>query len=359
MTARTRSTHRLLVCVLLLLLLAPLSAAADTLDLRRVITDENGDFTVFFSVVRDSGEPIADPAQLPIESITLQAGSDPVELSALALSSPSLTTLDAEPIPFQIVMLLPDTDLFNGMGDDPARPDAVGLRRAVTQALVVLPERADVTLRVGLYNDRVRWLDPYSTLQLDELSAALMGPEAASPPGTRMEDPFSAISIAYRTILRRQARDRESQDQIHFLLVVTSAMTPVDSEEFNREIQRVNGLLVDRSMQDVVTQVIVYFPFVDDEYLLSPENEPYRFATGVTPPNGSYRLASNLSAIRRAMQQTVDEIDSTMVLRFNNTELEDESNYHFQLTLTPEGGAELQSNRLLGHVAYRDNPFPW
>jgi hypothetical protein len=323
---------------------------ANDLKLRRLSTDENGDFIVLFSVLTEEKDPISDPSQIPTSDIKLEAGENPAELQTLDLDDPTLTTLRDYQLPFRIVILLPDVDLFNGVADDPNRPDAEGVRNALEQAVSTLPERSDITIDVGLYNQDIRWLPSYNTTQRAELGSELRRSSSVSPPGTRLEDPFNAIKRTVRNRLRRQARDRSANDYIYYLIVVTSSLTQVDTEEFGRQAAEVKSLLTDRNMEDVTTQIIVYLPRTDSDYLLNADNSPLRFASGVTPESGTYRIVGNVTDFRNAFQQTIDEIASTMVLRFNNTQLPTDANYTFKMTLTPEGGSELVSNPIIARV---------
>jgi hypothetical protein len=349
---RNRSVVVCLLAVVMALASASV-AEADVVRLRRLQTDDTGMFTVLFSVLDSNRDPVPDPTSVPISSIHLLAGTNPAELSEIQMvEAQPLITMRDYPAPFRVFILLPNQDLFNGEEGNANRPDAQGMRAALAQAVQTLPQRADIRLFVGVYNQDVRWLPEFNTTQFQELSSALTRSEYVAPPGTRVEDPFNAIDVAYRTKLRRQARVEAGQDFIYYFIIVTSALTQVaDSETFTERATRLRGLLGEDDMSDVTTMVIVYNPLYDDTLLNDPGGEPIRFAQGVTPEGGTYRIVGNVEGIRAAFQQSVDEIRSAFVLRFNNTQLEGDVNYHFKIQVTPQGGEQIESNVILAHVA--------
>jgi hypothetical protein len=331
-------------------------ALADSIRLRRLQTDEQGEFTVLFSAVDANRDPIVDVAQLPISGLRLAGSREPAGLdeasAVLRMEEPRMQPLKDYGAPFSIFLMLPNNDTFNGTEGNENRPDAAGLRNAVRQALASLPtDRSDISINIAFYNSEVRWVPAYNASQVAELSSALTTRnEYIAPAGTRVEDPFNAIDQAYRTRLRRQARPAGSSDFAYFFVIVTSALTEVaDSETFSAELQRLRGLMSARDMQDVTTFVIVYNPLYDAEILFSPEFEPVRFAQGFTPANGTQRIVGNIADIRTALRQTFDEIVSSFVLRFKNRQLEGDTNYYFRLR-AQSSGEEVTSNMILAGV---------
>jgi hypothetical protein len=324
-------------------------ASADELELRHLLTDAEGNYTVLFSVLDNNNDPIADVEQLPLSGVTLSAGSNEAELTALELEDPTLVTLNDYDTPFKVFVLLPNTDSFNGGADDVRRPDASGLRAALTQALGTLPERSNITVQVGVYNDRIDWLPEFNTTQIAEMSSEIIRGDWVAAPGTRAEAPFQAIENAYRSKLRRQSREGGGNNFVYWLIIVTSGNTQVEAD-FSREAERIRGLLGGRDMSDVITLTIVYNPGMDASYLHDPTGSQVRFATGVTPANGTSRLVGNIQGIRSAFQQTFDEIASSFVLRGVNSDLPGDTNMNFRLAVTVTGGEELTSDVLLAHV---------
>ena len=341
-------------------------AVADVVRLRHMLTDANGNFTVLMSVLDDQREPFTDPSQLPTSGIIVRAGDAPAELGDIELAGPrgeneadqpTLTLLRDYEAPIRLVIMLPNTNLFTGFAEqDPDFPDQSELRRALLGALQQLPSRSDISIQVGLYNDEVRWLPVYNTEQLTNLRAELEGDQwLAQGSSARTEDPFTAIDNAYRTRLRRQSREAGSNDFITFFIVVSSGSPRVDEGgELGQEAQSRRTRLSGNDVEDVVTMTVVYRPGSIRSEVIDPALDPYRFAMGVTPESGTYRLESNTQGIRSALQQTIDEINSSMVLRFHNNDLEPDQNYYFQLSVTPDGGSSLESNTMTGSVQERD-----
>lgn len=349
---RTR-VHALVLGFVLAGLSAPL-AHADQVKLRHILTDQEGNFTVLFSLLDNNRDPVPNPNEIPSQSIRMWAGEERADLTEMDLDGVSIVPLREYQASFQVYILLPNTDQFNGTAQDADRPDHAQLRTAVSQALQSLPaDRTDIRINLAVYNQEIQWLPQYDMTRLAELRVELNRQLWVAPTGTFLEDPFSAITNAYRTRLRRQSREAGMQDFMHFFIVVSSSLTNVDtaSAEFGQEAQRVRGLLTGRDMSDVVTMVIVYYPGADAQTLTDPAREPIRFATGVTPEDGTYRIVGDIQAIQSALQQTIDEINSSMVLRFNNTQLEPDRPLFFKLALTRSGsGAEIESNLIEGHV---------
>ena len=339
------------------------SASADVVRLRHLLTDEVGDFTALFSVLDGNRAPISSREELPTSGISMEAGADPANLSTMELEDISLEPLRDYGAPFRLFVLIPNTDQFNGfVNEDGSRPqDASGVRRAVRQALQTLPQRTDIKVTLGVYNTEVQWLPEFDTTRLSELSAELDRPTWVARPSTFGEDPFAAIENAVRTKLRREARQAGGQDFAYFFVIVTSAQTPIaDPAEYGQRVDRLRGLLSGRDMSDVITLTVVYTPATNAQTLNDPSGEQVRFAQGVTPEDGTYRIVGDVEAIQAAMQQTVDEIGSSFVMRFNNKELETDKNLHFRLSVTPRGGAEIQSNLILAHVQAREfNLWKW
>ncbi|MBN1946181.1 MAG: FHA domain-containing protein [Bradymonadales bacterium] len=350
---RTSRTGKpiLLAGVLLLAVLSAGTAHADLLKLRRLLTDEEGIFTVLFSLVDNNRDPISDPQRIPLEGIGMVAGEDAATLEPLSIKNPSIMHLRDYANPFRVYILIPNNDLFNGTEDDTRRPDASGLRNALVHALQLAPPRDDVFIRIGVYNETVSWLPEFTSAQVAELSTELMRPRWIADPGTRAENPFNAITLAQRTYLRRGSR--ESGAFVYFFIVVTSTLTTVESEEFSNEVSRIRELLSGDDMADVITQVIVYRPYTNYDTLNEPGGDPVRFATGVAPPSGTYRLAGSATDVQTAFEQTLDEIWSSFVLRFTNKALEPDINYYFKMSMTPSGGSLLDSNTIRAHVTAR------
>ena len=347
----------------LLFTFASFPAGADVVKLRHMQTDEEGGFTVLFSTLDSNRDPISDRRELPASGILMSGGEDPANLEEMELDELSLSPLREYGAPFRLFILVPNTDQFNGFANpDGSRPsDASGVRRAVRQALQTLPQETNIKITVGVYNTEVQWLPEFDTTRWSELSAELNRNTWVAPPGTFGEDPFAAIENAVRTKLRREARPAGGQDFAYFFVIVTSSQTPIaDPAEYGQRVDRLRGLLSGRDMSDVVTLTVVYTPATNAQTLNDPSGEQVRFATGVTPEDGTYRIVGDVESIQTAMQQTIDEIGSSFVMRFNNTQLQADKNLHFQLTVTPRGGSETESNLLVAHVAARKfNLWKW
>lgn len=333
---------------------------ADVVKLRRLMTDETGDFVVFFSVLDSNRDPVSDPAEIPLSGIKLEAGDQLAELEQLELDSATIETLQSYQVPFRVFVLIPDTDLFNGSEVDAVWPDESGLRSSLTEAMQMLPERSDIRLHVGVYNRDVTWLPEYNTTQVDELRATLLSADYAEPPTTldsRVEDPFGAIDSTYRNRLRRQSRPPGGDDFVYFFIMVTSSQAQVDiTQEFNESIEEFRQVFDNNDMADVIPMILVYDPFASDDIYVSG-GEHLRFAQGLTPDRGTYRLAGNPDQAERALSQMFDEIGSSFILRFNNSGLEGDRNYYFRLKVTPQGGEETESNSMLAHVNARDTNY--
>jgi hypothetical protein len=343
-----------LTCALLSAAL-PLTVSAEVIKLRRIVTDEEGNFTVLFSLLSQSGgDPISDPAQVPLANLSMSAGDSPAELQAMELDEPSLTLLREYGAPIRVVIMLPNTAQFNGVPDDASYPDQWGLRSALRGALQTLPERTDITIQVGFYNDEVEWLPEFNTTQLANLSAQLESQDyAAVGTSAYFENPFGAIDVAYRNKLRRQSRQGPRNDFVHFFILVTSGSPQVDEGgELGVAAQGARTQLTGTDVSDVVTMTVVYAPDTSRQILMNPSGEPVRFAEGVTPESGSYRITGSAAGIREAMQQTIDEINSSFILRFNNTDLETDRNLQFRMALAQEG-ASVESNLLETSVQER------
>ena len=360
--------RRALVVAVLLTGLAAIQAQADVLKLRHLLTDEEGNFTVLFSLLDGNRDPISDRDQVPTSSIELRAGDDQANLEEMDLDPEeiTLTQLRDYGAPFRVFILLPNTDQFNGFAnpDGSRRQDASGVRRAIKAALATLPSETSINVNLGVYNTSgsgLQWLPERDTTRLQELNADLDGTTWLAQPGTFGEDPFAAIESAIRTKLRRDARPAGGQDFMYFLIIVTSAQTPVaDPAEYGQRVERLRGLLSGRDMSDVVTLTVVYTPDTNAQTLNLPSGDQIRFATGVTPEDGTYRIVGDVEAIQAAMQQTVDEIGSSFVMRFENRELETDKNLHFEMSVTPSGGSEVESNTILAHVQARKvNIWKW
>ena len=346
----------ILTAVLVLMTSMPLWA--DVLKLRRVTTDEQGNFVVLFSVLDDNRDPMSDVAEMSASVIQVQAGDQLAELQELEIGSAEIDTFESYQVPVRIVILLPDTDLFNGVEGDSTWPDASLLRSSVAQSLLTLPQRSDIHIDIGMYNADVSWLPEVDSTQIHELSTTLLSSDYAEPPGTtdaRSEDPFGAIDHTYRTRLRRQARDPGDDSFVTFFVVVTSCASRVGgTAHFDEQVEELRNTLDDRSVADVVPMVVIYDPFATDEWLNDPGGEYLRFAQGVTLDRGIYRMASTSVGVESALSQTFDEIVSSFFLSFNNTQLDGDRHHTFRLNLTLEGGAELISNAIVAHVSARE-----
>ena len=342
----------LLTVVFFMVALSANIAQADLLKLRRLLTDEQGMFTVLFSLLDSNRDPISDPERIPLETVMMVAGEDTAEMGNLGVDEPTLMHLKDYTTPIRIYVLIPNNDLFNGTSDDSRRPDASGLRNALVHSLQLSPQRDDVAIRIGVYNESVSWMPEFMASQVQDLEREIMRDRWVADPGTRAENPFNAITLAQRSYLRRGSR--EGGAFVYFFIIVTSTLTTVETEEFSDEVSRIRELLSGDDMADVVTQVLVYRPYANYDTLNEPGGDPVRFATGITPPSGSYRLAGNSSDAQTAMEQTFDEIWSSFVLRFENTQLDADLNYYFKMSLTPSGGNQLESNTIRAHVTARE-----
>ena len=320
---------------------------ADEIRLRHVTTDGQGNFTVFFSALYEGGNPIGDVSQIPLDNIRIEAGLTISDTGTLDVENVELTTLRTDNVPFHVTALLPDVDLFNGVEGDSSWPDAMRHRSSLASALLLLPIRDNVRVHVGVFNTNVIWLPLFTTEQASEISTALLGTDYAAPPGnldSRIEDVFGAIDVTYRTRLRSLARE-DSADVIRFFVVITSSLGMVAGDEFDDTIDYTRQLLDGREMSDVIPIVLVFDPFSTTEQLSDPTGEHLRFADGITPNRGTFRLVNNPDAAERAFNQTLDEIGSTFILRFSNADLELNEDYQFRVGVTLEG-EEILSNRL-------------
>ncbi|MCA9563386.1 MAG: hypothetical protein KC561_07850, partial [Myxococcales bacterium] len=328
-------------------------AFADKTMLRHLVTDEEGNFTVLFSILDGNRDPLADPSLVPTGNIQMSAGPSPADLSPMELTEPNLTTLERYGAPFRIVILLPNTDQFNGtIAQEALRPDAAELRGALQEALRSLPQTTDITIELGFYNEQVEWIpQSFNATQIEELSSEMMRDVWVADPGMFFEDPFSAMDNAYRTRLRRQSQP-PGDNFVHFFIFVTSSTNREDDESagFSQQVERIRGLMGGRDMSNVVVLPIIYVPSTNRQTLSDPSRLPMRFATGVTPDSGTYRIVGDIQSIRAAMLQTIDEIKSSFILRFTNKDLESDTNLTFRMTAQPTGGEAIQSNTMEAHV---------
>ena len=297
---------------------------ADVVKLWRVSCDDGGTCTFLFSVLDDDQAPIGD-AQNLLSDIRLEAGPEFAEMTELELGSVRIQTLETSQLPFQIHVLLPSTDLFNGVEGEPSWPDVSGLRSAVIEALRTLPQQQNITLQIGMYNDDITWLSEVDTTQIEEISATLLNTDYATPrayPEARIEDPFGAIDATYRTELRRQAREPGRSDFVHFFVMVTSSQSPVaGTEQFDDAVDEYREVLDNRGIVDVIPLFIVFDPAATDVELSDPEGEHQRFAQGIVPDRGPYRFANSEERFRRVIQETVEQVTSSFVLVAENNPL--------------------------------------
>lgn len=297
---------------------------ADIAKLWRLTCDHRGNCDLLFSVMDADNNPIDDTG-LALPDIRLEIGAQLNDLEEVELEEGRLQTLADWEYPLQVRVLLPNVELFNGLEGDSAWPDASGIRSALVESLETIPQRRSNTVQIGLYNDAITWLPEVDTTQLEEVRAALLGTDDStrrSYPRTGIEDPFAAIDWTYRNELRRQAREPGGNDFVHFFIVVTSSQSPVTGTAgFEDAIEEYRQALDNMDMIDVIPLFIVYDPSATDEELNDPEGEHLRFAQGLTPDRGTYRLANDEPGFRHAIEQTVEQIASSFFLTVDNNPL--------------------------------------
>jgi len=322
-----------------------------------MITDDEGNFTVLFTVLDSQRDAVANTDLLPMESIRFRAGDTVADLEQVELNEPNLSLLRDYPAGIRIVILLPNTRQFTGSTEDAGYPDHFGLRGALMEALESLPQRENIAIEVGVFNTSASWLPRYNSTpeSLRRLRADLQGTDwIAEGTAAFQEDPFAAINAAFNRSLRRQARDQRGDFFVTFFLIISNGSPLVDEGgELGDLAQSAQTRLSSADVADVVTLTTVYVPDHQDQFVTAPNGDPYSFAVGVTPESGTFRLTGNAQGIRRYLEQVINEINYSMVLQFNNDDLEPDTNLYFDLAVTPSGGPELSSNAISASVQER------
>ena len=320
------------------LLLAATGVRAEDLKLRRVVAGTDGAWQMMFTLTEGDQVAYDDPSLLTTELFEVLAGSSDSDLAPLSIEGVSLTTVNAESLPVRVVLLLPNTDLFNGIASDPARPDASGMRAAVGEALQRLPSRSDVSVWAALYNVNVDPLPESDGTRTAELAQELLAPAWVSAPGQYVEDPARAINLGYSAFCRSPGE----AFSVH-LIIVTSSLTVHASDVLGGELERIRTLLEEDQSGRLVVETIVYNPAFEDGVLLDPTSDPVQFANGITPRSGTSRLVNSEVGFRAAMSQVMDEIEHSYLLRFSAPPAPDANAYVMQLRFNA-GATTITSN---------------
>lgn len=313
-------------------------ALATELQLRRVALNQEGEYEIMFALLEDDGS-IAPGEWVNGDALALAGGPNPDALTLLTAEGAELERLGDSPLPFRVVLLLPNTDLFNGMAGSPERPDASGLRAAAATALGQLPSRGDIEVYAGVFNTELDWLPGALGSTVAEVAAALTGTDYTAPGGRLMEDALRAIDLGFSGYCRRRRNFFAT-----FLVPVTSTYSVREDDHVSDEMQRARALLEDPSLGHVVTLPVGYVPYVGDEELLG---NPTLFMTALTPPHGRYRLANDVAGAQNALSQAVQDIVQAWVLSFSAPGgPQHGATYSFQLSATMPDGSVVQSNVL-------------
>lgn len=312
---------------------------ADEVLLQRLTIDDQGNFIVLFSLLGEDGQPIDD---VSMSDVTLEAVSASGDSQTLTFSTPEVGPFAESGMPFRIIALVPDTDLFNGTEGDPNWPNAENLRSSLMDSLNHLPQRDDLFVDVGMYNIDLIWIPGYSTNQLSELGTELLGLDYATGPSTadsRVEDPFAALEMANRARLMRRDRTPGAEDFVHFFIVVTSTLTTYWADELTAALSGARAILDDPAVGHVVPMLLVYDPFGSEtsESLDSYE----QFAQAFTPDRGVYRVAVGRAQALSQLGLMLQGIATSFVLTFNNSELEAGQDYVFRLSISDSASNDL------------------
>jgi hypothetical protein len=326
--------------VTLALLLVAVPALAQDVRLRRVAVEADGSFEVLFTVLDGDHAVPLETLGLTPGQLTLSAGRTSDALAPMDLSAATVTGFATEELPYRVIVLLPNTDLFNGTVDDPARPDASGLRGAVADALASLPPRPDIELYLAVYDVDMDWLPSFDGTTTGSLRETLFSAEAVSSPGHFSEDPIRAADLGFSGYGRRA-----SGNFVTYLVLVTSSLTVHESDLLGSESTRIRNMLEDPAVGHVVTQIIVYNPAFDDTMLQDPASAPVQFATQIAPSSGNARLVNTAEGVRQAFEQVVGEIQNAAVMRFRAPALEAGLEYVFQLAVEIPAGTRTSNQR--------------
>lgn len=337
--SRLRSSVAGLTALFVLVLSIPLWA--DEVLLQRLTTDDQGNFIVLFSLLDSDGQPVDD---VSMSDVTLEAVSASGDSQTLTLGTPEVGPFTDSGMPFRIIALVPDTDLFNGTEGDPNWPNAENLRSSLMDSLNILPQRDDLFVDVGMYNIDLIWIPGYSTNQLSDLGADLLGTEYATGPATadsRVEDPFAALEMANRARLMRRDRTPGAEDFVHFFIVVTSTLTTYWADELTAALNGAREILDNSAVDHVVPMLLVYDPFGSET---SESLDGYeQFAQAFTPDRGVYRVAVGREQALSQLGLMIQGIATSFVLSFDNSELEASQNYVFRLSVSDTVSNDLEA----------------
>jgi len=321
--------------ILLCSLIVSSGALAEDLKLRVVDIGADGTWQVMFTLTEGDQIAYDDPSLLEPGMFEVLAGPSESALAPIAAQGATLTTMNAESLPFRVVVLLPNSDMFNGLQNDPGRPDAAGVRGAVGEALQRLPARADVNVWAALYNVNVDSLPEFDGARTAQLATELMAPQWVAPPSHFIEDPIRALDLGYSAFCRNAGGNFAV-----FLVAVTSSLTVHESDVLGPELERIGTLLEEESAGRLVVETIVYNPAFGDDVLLDPESDPVRFANGITPHSGTSRLVNSADGFRTAMGQVISEIEHSYILSFSNSDLPSDTDHVVRLRMTAGQAAE-------------------
>ena len=338
-----------LLCAVLLALCTVSNAkpaTADVLKLKRVTVNEAGEYEVLFSMLDSERNAPSDVSAINVADVALAGGPDPASLTFLSPEGATIERLADSGLPFRVVVLLPNTDLFNGTVDSPDRPDASGLRGALSEALALVPAREDVGVYVGVFNVNLDWLPGATGATLDALRQALVDPQFVAEPGHFAEDPLRAIDLGFNGYCRQQRGNFAT-----FLVAVTSAMAIHGVDPTSPDMQRLRGLLDDPEFGHVVALPVVYAPDFSIETLFDPQGDQFGFSNAITPERGTWRLTNTREGIQTVMRQVFEEVSSAFVLRFQSAgDVNRGRTYAFQLYLDQPDGTRMESNILMVRI---------
>lgn len=343
------SVHRVMcvsVVFVVLTVWATGFALADTLKLKRVTVNESGQYEVLFSLLDDEQGVRGDTSAVNLADLAVAGGPTPESLTFLAPEAATIERLGDSGLPYRVVVLLPNTDLFNGITDSPERPDASGLRAAVSAALGSVPPRENVGVYVGVFNVNLDWIPGATGAALAPLQAALTDAQFVAGGGHFAEDPLRAIDLGFNGYCRNQRGNFAT-----FLVPVTSAMAIHGVDPSSPDMVRLRGFLDDPEFGHVVALPVVYAPDFSFDALVDPAGDQISFAAAITPDHGTWRMTSSSEGIQTAIGQVFDEMSSAFVLRFQSAgDANRGTTYAFQLSLSQADGTRLESNVLMARI---------